>query len=275
MSGIYFIIEKRNPIVFNYAKRSIFMQSKSIPCKQAGLLWTWWKGDLLSGLAPLPLLTITATENRHMLATLMGVAGDEVATVLREGHCGYIAYMSNIPVAYGWSATNRANFGEGRVNFRVPANQRYLYNFVTLPGWRGLGIYPHLLQSILATESRNNERFWIVHQLTNNASQRGIARAGFQLASNVYFTENDSLIFVAKPENQRARAGAELFGLPLLQQERVENAPYGRLLAISCRMEELDTQKMVKSSTLYIYCTCIAVFKRFEISCYGRMLYIT
>jgi GNAT superfamily N-acetyltransferase len=212
----YFLYnEEHSIIVFNHEKRNIFMQPKCIPCEQAGLLWTWWKGDLLPELAPLPSLTITATENRHMLATLMGVADDEVATVLREGHYGYIAYMSNIPVAYGWSATNRANFGEGRVNFRVPAHQRYLYNFVTLPKWRGLGIYPRLLQSILVTEGRDNERFWIVHQLTNNASQRGIVRAGFQLASSVYYTENDSLMLVAEPENQRARAGAELFGLPL------------------------------------------------------------
>lgn len=191
------------------------MQPNFIPCEQAGLLWAWWKGDPLPELAPLPSLRITATENIHMLATLMGIVDDEVATVIREGHSGYIAYMSNIPAAYGWSATNRANFGEGRVNFRVPANQRYLYNFVTLPKWRGLGIYPRLLQSILATESRDNERFWIVHQLANTASQRGIARAGFQLASSVYFTENDSLMLVAEPENQRAQAGAELFGLPI------------------------------------------------------------
>lgn len=159
-----------------------------------------------------------------MLAALMDVADDDVATTLHEGHHAYIAYISNIPVAYGWSATNRANFGEGRVHFRVSANQRYLYNFVTLPRWRGLGIYPRLLQSILATESSEHERFWIVHQLANTASQRGIARAGFQIASSVHFTENDSLMLVAERTNQRAQAGAELLGLPLLlQQSRVEN----------------------------------------------------
>lgn len=194
------------------------MQAKFMPCEQAGLLWTWWKGDLLPELAPFPFLSIIATENRYVLARLMGVTTDEVATVLQEGHRGYIAYINNIPVAYGWSASNRANFGEGRVHFRVPANQSYLYNFVTLPAWRGRGIYPRLLQSILRAESRTYERFWIVHQLANTASQHGIARAGFQIASSVHFTEDDSLMLVAEQANQRAQAGAELLGIPLLQK---------------------------------------------------------
>ncbi len=208
--------EEYNNVVSSYRERNILMQSKIIPCEQAGFLWTWCKSDLLPGLSPLPLLTIAATEDRPLLSTLMGVTDDEIATVLREKHRGYIAYIGTIPVAYGWSATNRANFGEGRVHFQVPTNQRYLYNFVTLPRWRGLGIYPRLLQSILAAE--NSERFWIVHQLANTASQRGIAKAGFQIASSVYFTQHDSLMLVAEKEYRQAQAGAELLGLPLLQK---------------------------------------------------------
>jgi GNAT superfamily N-acetyltransferase len=208
--------EEYNNVVSSYRERNILMQSKIIPCEQAGFLWTWWESDLLPELSPLPLLMIAATEDRHLLSTLMGVTDDEIATVLCEKHRGYIAYIGTIPVAYGWSASHRASFGEGRVHFQVPANQRYLYNFVTLPQWRGLGIYPRLLQSILATE--NSERFWIVHQFANTASQRGIAKAGFQIASGVYFTKHDSLMLVAEKEYQRAQAGAELLGLPLLQK---------------------------------------------------------
>lgn len=203
---------------------------KSVPGEQVGLLWTWWRGDPLPTLPPLPTLTVTETASSHQMATLMGISEKEVAAMLQEGHRPYIAHLNTGPVAYGWSAINRAAFGEGRVKFRVPTTDRYLYYFVTLPPWRGMGIYPRLLQAILKHESAGKgeddphlvgapERFWIVHQLSNVASSRGIARAGFRIASKVYFRGDDSLVLVASAgESRRARVGAELLGLPLLEE---------------------------------------------------------
>jgi GNAT superfamily N-acetyltransferase len=187
--------------------------------EQAGLIWTWWRGDPLSMLPPLPMLTVEeAGASTHLMAMLMGTSEHEVKVLLQEGHRPYVAYLSGVPVAYGWSATNHASFGEGRVNLQVPANNRYLYDFVTLPTWRGLGIYPRLLQAILSRESQTDERFWIIHQLANVASQRGIARAGFHIATRVHFTSNDRLVLVSpEGENPRAQAGAVVFGLPLIE----------------------------------------------------------
>lgn len=187
--------------------------------EQAGMIWTWWRGDSLPILSPLPALTVVeTTDSPHLMAALMRVPAHEVATLLQEEHRPYVAYLSGVPVAYGWSATNRANFGEGRVNFQVPASNRYLYNFVTFPTWRGLGIYPRLLQAILSRESRIDERFWIIHQLANVASRRGIARAGFRLACHVYFTSNERLVLLpSRDEQRRAQAGATVFNLPLLE----------------------------------------------------------
>ncbi len=214
--------------------------------EQAGLLWTWWRGDPLPTLPPLPTFTVAETESSHQMATLMDIPEADVAAMLQEGHRPYVAHLSTGPVGYGWSATNRAAFGEGRVKFRVPATDRYLYYFVTLPAWRGMGIYPRLLQAILNRESRNAlvdgrggvdprlntcsggghprpcrqpERFWIVHQLANVASSRGIARAGFRIASKVYFRGNDRLVLVSSAEeSRRGRAGAALLGLPLVEE---------------------------------------------------------
>src|SRR5262249_35635739 len=45
--------------------------------------------------------------------------------------------------------------------------------------WRGLGIYPRLLQAILAREAGEAQRFWIGHVRENRASGRGIVKAGF------------------------------------------------------------------------------------------------
>jgi hypothetical protein len=63
------------------------------------------------------------------------------------------------------------------------------------------------------------ERFWIVHQLANVPSARGIARAGFRIASKVYFSGDNRLVLVASAEeSRRALVGAELLGLPLLEE---------------------------------------------------------
>ncbi|GLV55602.1 hypothetical protein KDH_24460 [Dictyobacter sp. S3.2.2.5] len=101
--------------------------------------------------------------------------------------------------------------------FQVALKGLFLYYFVTLPAWRGQGIYPRLLQHILRSEGEGNERFWIVHQHENVASQRGIEKAGFQIASKVYFIAADKLALVppSVETSERARAGSALLGLLL------------------------------------------------------------
>src|SRR2546430_17427734 len=114
--------------------------------KQAGLLWTWWKGDLLPALPPLPGFTVEETINADMLSNLMEIPSEEVKRLFQQGHRPYIAHIEALPVAVGWSAIGKAAFGGGRVTFYVPGQNRYLYKFITLPTFRGRGIYPHLLQ---------------------------------------------------------------------------------------------------------------------------------
>lgn len=188
---------------------------------QAGLLWTWWKDDPLSILPPHPDLVAAPTTDIEVLSNLMGVSSTEVTDLFQKGHRAYLAFMDALPVAVGWSASGDAEFGNGLARFHVPARNRYLYYFITLPSWRGRGIYPRLLQYILRSESNENERFWIVHQRENAASQRGIEKAGFLLASKVYFIAADKLALVPPSEGvaERARAGAALLGLPLYEAD--------------------------------------------------------
>jgi hypothetical protein len=90
-----------------------------------------------------------------------------------------------------------------------------LYGFVTHPDWRGRGIYPHLLQTMLRTEEQ--ESFWIMHLLENTASQRGIHKAGFRLAGRLSFFPTGGLGLIPPPEDgERARLAAQLLGLPLI-----------------------------------------------------------
>lgn len=186
----------------------------------AGLLWTWWKGDPLPELPPLPGFATEETGDVALLAHLLETRRASIMTHLRRGHHPYLARMGAIPVAYGWSASGYASFGDGLVTFQIPAGNRYLYDFVTLPEWRGRGIYPRLLQAILRRESAEIERFWIIHQSLNIASQRGIAKAGFLLACHVYLlSDTDSLTLVpTRDSNERALAGAEMLGLPLVDK---------------------------------------------------------
>ena len=144
--------------------------------------------------------------------------GEYVMQRMQGKHRPYVAYMHNTPVAAGWSATDQAEFAEGLVHFRIPAKNRYFYFFVTLPEWRNRGIYTHLLQTILRIESAENERFWILHEMVNTASARAIAKAGFQLTSKVCILSDDTPCFVPESKDiERARAGASVFGLPLIE----------------------------------------------------------
>jgi len=186
--------------------------------EQAGLLWAWWQGDALPVLAPLPGLAAVAATDTEALANLMEIPAADVLELMQRERRPYLALLGTHTAAYGWSASGQASFGGGLVAFQLPARNRYLYDFVTLPAWRGQGVYPHLLQAILSQESQEHERFWIIHQSSNVASERGISKAGFILASRVYFQHDDSLALVpASGAIERARAGAALLGLPLIE----------------------------------------------------------
>ncbi|MGH2501982.1 MAG: GNAT family N-acetyltransferase, partial [Ktedonobacterales bacterium] len=90
----------------------------------------------------------------------------------------------------------------------------YLYDFATLEAWRGRGCYPALLQRIIVAEPASD--FWIIHHITNSASRRGIARAGFHLAGIVCQTAAGGRALLPSAAPARARAGAALLNLPLL-----------------------------------------------------------
>src|SRR5215468_11079068 len=126
----------------------------------SGMAWTWWRGDPLPPLDPLPGLTVERAQADTMLAQLNRVPRSEVLSRVWGGHRPYIARADGEPVAYGWVATRAAEFADGRCRFRIASAERYLWDFATLPTWRGRGIYPSLLQAIILAEVAGTERFW-------------------------------------------------------------------------------------------------------------------
>jgi GNAT superfamily N-acetyltransferase len=106
------------------------------------------------------------------------------------GHRAYVASLDGTPAAFGWVATQSASIGELGFSFTIAPRERYLWNFVTLPDYRGRGVYPCLVNDIVRRESVRADRFWIAYAPENHASGRGIRRAGFVDLAALSFLEN-------------------------------------------------------------------------------------
>jgi GNAT superfamily N-acetyltransferase len=137
---------------------------------------------------PLPGMRIGPVPDVQFMARLQSRPADVMRTRFDEGHRAYVAFLNNVPAAFGWVATRTAEIGELGARFAIAPTDRYLWNFVTLEPFRGLGIYPRLLQHIMTMES-DAVRFWIAYAPENHASGSGIRKAGFTTAAELSFDE--------------------------------------------------------------------------------------
>ncbi len=179
-------------------------------------LATWWSGDPLPALPALPGLRTATTTDTPLLARLAALDPAGVATRLAGGHRPYVAALDDVPVAYGWVAVAGATIGELGVSFTLPRGDRYLWDFATLAAWRGRGVYPQLLQGIVREESTTAARLWIILAPENPASAHGIAKAGFAPVGELSFRAGGGAGFRPFGDPLRARVGAALLGVPLL-----------------------------------------------------------
>jgi GNAT superfamily N-acetyltransferase len=148
------------------------------------------------------------------MAALQGRTETEMTRRFETGHRAYVAWRDGEPAAWGWVATRAAEIGELGSSFTIPAGERYLWNFVTLPAHRGAGIYPRLLEAIVRAESREAERFWIAYAPENHASRAGIRKAGFvDLAELSFDATGRPALTELLPGG--ARVAARVLGLPV------------------------------------------------------------
>lgn len=178
-------------------------------------LATWWRNDPLPHLPPLWGFTPDLAADDEEVARVNGLSLAEVRERRLDGHQPYLARLLGQAVGYGWVATRRAEIGELALSFVVPPSDRYLWDFGTLPAWRGQGFYPRLLQSILARESHTAERAWIIYAPENVPSALGIERAGFETVADLSFQRSGRPALKARRNIQRAQAAARLLGVPL------------------------------------------------------------
>lgn len=182
-------------------------------------LATWWRGDHLPALAEVEGFGASPTDDAALLARLARLEVAEAQRRLDEGHRPYIACLDNEPVAYGWVATQRAHVGEIDLIITLPQGDRYLWDFATLAAWRGRGIYPRLLQTILRAEQQEAARFWIIAAPENRASSAGIGKAGFTNIAHLSFQGQGQPALMAMGQAERVAAAAALLQVPVLDAE--------------------------------------------------------
>lgn len=178
-------------------------------------LATWWATDTLIDLPPLASFQVELARDDAQLAALNRLTGAEIERRLSAGHRPYVGFMGETAVTYGWVATREASIGELDLNFPIASESRYLWDFATLPDWQGKGLYPRLLQAIVQAEQA--ERFWIIHAPENLPSGVGIQKAGFQAVGQLSFQHDQSLGLIPFAPLERARVGAALLGVPLIE----------------------------------------------------------
>lgn len=179
---------------------------------------TFWTEDTLTPIASLPGFTAGPAHDWDELAEINRLTHAEVMSRLMNGHRPYVARMHGEPVAYGWLATSKISIGELDINVELSPDDRYLWDFATLPNWQGRGLYPRLLQSILEQEILNAKRFWIIHAPENLPSGAGMSKAGFEFVGQLSFTV-DGRVGLAPYEDstERARIGADLLQVPVIE----------------------------------------------------------
>lgn len=165
-------------------------------------------------LAPLAGHAVARVDDASVMAALQGREPAQLGRRLGEGHRAYVATLDGAPAAWGWVATRTARIGELDASFEIPAGDRYLWNFVTLPAHRGRGVYPRLLDAIVRAESAEADRFWVAYAPENHASAAGIARAGFTTLATLSF-DADGRPAVVEREPGGGAAAARLLGLPV------------------------------------------------------------
>ena len=162
-------------------------------------------------LLPIAGLLVEREQDAQFIASLQGRDPAEMENRFANGHRAYVAWLDGQPAAWGWVATARAEIGELTTAFEIPRQQRYLWNFVTLPAYRGRGIYPRLLDAIVRNELADAEIFWVAYAPENAASAAGIHKAGFATVATLSF---DSEGHPAVTGQTQAHAAAASRGEP-------------------------------------------------------------
>jgi mutator protein MutT len=181
--------------------------------RSLGHFFAWWRGDPLPRLEPVPGLAVEQGTAVSLLARMARLEEREIRRRLEQGNEPFVARLGGTAVAYGWMATRLAAIPQIELSFDLPNGEVYLWDFATLPPWRGRGMYPHLLQAITLEGAPYISRFWVGHEPGNDASGRGLRKAGFLHVGELFAADDGTRRLMAGGSLERAQAIAALAGV--------------------------------------------------------------
>ncbi len=134
------------------------------------------------------------------LADAMGVGVREVRRRQADAGTAVLALAENRIACYGWVLHGLFRIPELLVESRLPPRNVYIWDCLTLPPYRGRGIFPALLRHMLdELRGEGVRQAWAATAPGNAASMRAFAKAGFRL---VAYTEGGIGTFAAVPTAQ-------------------------------------------------------------------------
>ena len=166
------------------------MVSADLDPRKAGTIWAINLGkDMPVVLPKCPADFVrVGTESAELLAAAMGPGSlGEICKRLAAGRQCYAARVGNNIIAYGWVSFDDEMVGELNLRLSLISGEAYIWDCATLPAYRQQHLYSALLSFIVEELFHKQPvcRVWIGADLDNIASQRGIARAGFQHVANL------------------------------------------------------------------------------------------
>ncbi|HEX2912374.1 MAG TPA: GNAT family N-acetyltransferase [Chloroflexia bacterium] len=151
-------------------------------------------------------------EEAEAIQAAMDKAGvyepNDVARRFLRGREVYLGEVTNedgnaVIATYGWIARTTEPLGKSGFAFEPPERHVWLYDFATIPEFRGRGYYPALLRCIVEDLNQQGVRAaWIGTAPGNGKSARSITRAGFSrvlLTRGVIDPSGTSIVFEHKP----------------------------------------------------------------------------
>jgi GNAT superfamily N-acetyltransferase len=155
--------------------------------------WAFERGTLwvhdTAGAPPAPVAARVAVDfgevQRDASAALAAAMGTPDVEAIRRRFSGerrcFVAWVDGAIGAYGWASRGSEWVGELERAFRLQGDEAYIWDCVTLPGYRGRRLYSALLAFMLGQLRRAGvRRTWIGASLDNRPSIKGFANAGFQ-----------------------------------------------------------------------------------------------
>lgn len=123
-------------------------------------------------------------ENCHLVTELRGkIYLKEFKKMLETNDYGLFAVIGGKPVGYGWAKN------KGSKDYFFEINECYLCRFFVSNSYRGLNIYPTIIQELIIKMNKEEgiEKFYIAVENTNKPSIKGISKLGFKFIKEYSF----------------------------------------------------------------------------------------